>query len=164
MFDNKEKSEMDLQTADAILQNVFKACNAEPNKISIEKIEEKAKINYKADNILIVICSVLLFVSIVIPLFFKSAQFFVSVDEKSARTLSIVSSEMTTETFMITFDGPSVDISSTYIESDDGTIIMPTNYDRAKNTVSFPSLTQESNIYVFDVNGKCLHLLLTPHR
>lgn len=163
MFDKKEKSGMDLQTADEILQNVFKACNAEPNKVSIEKIEEKTKIDYKTDNILIIIVSVLLFVSIMLPLFFKSAQFFVSVDSGSSRSLSITGHDMTTESLKITFDGPSVDIASTYIELESGEKLVPVNYDRSDNTVTFPSLDQEANIYIYDVNGKCLHLLISPH-
>lgn len=163
MFDNDKKSQMDLETADAILQNVFKACDAEPNKISLKKLEEKAAVNYRTDNVLIIVAAVLLFISILIPLFFKSAQFFVSVDEKSSRPLAITSHEMTTEQLSMSFEGPKVDISKTYIEANDGTIIKPINFDSSKNAVTFPGLTQEANIYIYDINGKCLHLLLTPH-
>lgn len=90
MFNNKAKSKMDLQTADTILQNVFKACDVEPNNISIEKLEEKAASNHKKDNILIIITAVILLISILIPLILKFV-LIPSAGTLSAPTLAVAS-------------------------------------------------------------------------
>jgi hypothetical protein len=71
---------------------------------------------------------------------------------------------MKEDSFNITFEGNRIDISSSYMEGTDGSVIYASSYDDSTNTVTFPYDKKEYNIYVYDVNGKCIHLLLTPRK
>lgn len=160
----KRKKDIDILTADSILQNVYKSCNAEPNRISLEEISDKTGSDRRFDSILLIISGVFLVLTLISPLLFKSSQAFVSVDSKSKRTLSITEHEMSTTAFSLSFEGPLIDTSKTFIETEKGTIIFPSSYDRNTNTIVFSPLSYEANIYIYDINGNCLHLLFSPHR
>jgi len=163
MFRKKNKHNIDLQTADKILQNVLVAVDAGPNNIPLEEIEAQNRHDYKTDTILLYVVGSLLAITILLPLLFKSATAFISVDPNSSRALTVSASEHTGETFVLTFIGPVVDVKSTYAETERGDIIFPLEYNRVDNTIVFPGFTEESNIYIYDVNGNCLHLLFVPH-
>lgn len=162
MFEKKDKKDIDVQTANKILQNIFEAVDADPVDVSVDKIESKAKSSYRSDTRLIIVLVIAILVTILIPLFFKSSSMFLSVDPNSQRPLTISEHILTEDAFTLTFVGPAVDVSATYAEFDDGERVSPTNYIKSDNKLMFPSFNKEANIYIYDVNGKCLHLLFTP--
>lgn len=70
---------------------------------------------------------------------------------------------MNEDSFQITFGGQALDINASYMEGADGHIVYAKEYDRFTNTIVFPYTPMEYNIYVYDMSGKGIHLLLTPH-
>jgi len=159
----KLKYNMDIKTADKMLQNVFSACDTTPNRVSFDKIVLRSRQNLFSDNLLIILACVIFALTFLTPLFFPHSNAFVSVDSSKGRELTVNSSEMTESTFSISFDGAPLDSGSSYMLGDDNTMVLPMEYDRETNTIVFPYVPMEYNIYVYDVNGKCIHLLLSPH-
>lgn len=159
-----KRNEVDMETADKILQNVFATCEKTPNKTPIEKIEERAKKNLTAEYPLIISTAVLLLFTILAPLFFPHSDVFMSVGQDSVRPLTIVDHSLENDVLSITLEGNRIDIDRSYMEADDGTVKGILKYDSASNTVDLDYDGREYNIYLYDVNGKCLHLLLAPHK
>lgn len=162
MFAKKSKNNIDEKTANEILRNVFELCDAPPVDVSVKDISSPGRDAYKSDSRFITVLSIVIAVVIIIPLFFKSSSMFLSVDAASQRPLSISETELTEEYFALSFVGSFVDLDSTYAECEDGSIITPVGYNRAENKILFPYFDTETNLYIYDINGKCLHLLFSP--
>lgn len=164
MFKKKKTYNMDINTAGKMLENVFAACDTKPNEIPFDKIVLRSKQNLFTDNLFIVLSIVLFIVTFCAPLLFPHSPIFMSVDRYSERPLQVMSHEMTDDTFSITFEGPVIDIESSYMIGADNYRVSACEYDRFDNNIVFPYYDQEYNIYVYDVNGRYIHLLLTPHK
>ena len=163
MFGKKKaKYDIDLKTADQMLQNIFAACDTTPNRVPFDKIVLRSKQNLIAENLLIIISSILFLISFVAPLFFPHADAFLSVASPS-RQIELVDHQMNEDSFQITFGGQALDIKASYMEGEDGHIVYAEKYDRFSNTIVFPYIPIEYNIYVYDMSCKGIHLLLTPH-
>lgn len=164
MFNKKKTYSLDVKTAGKMLENVFNACDTTPNKVPFDKIVLQSRQNLFSDNLIIVLSIVIVLLTFVCPLFFPHSPIFVSVDSAYERTLSVMDHEMTGDTFKITFDGAPLDLENCYMLGFDDSIVKPCEYIRSTNTIVFPVEFQEYNIFIFDVNGKCIHLLLSPKK
>ena len=164
MFKSKNKYSMDINAAGSTLKNVFSACDTAPNAIPLEKIAERSRLSFFTDNLYIIIASVLLTVTLVAPLFFPHNSAFVSVDFSAGRPLTVTGSEMTQDTFSISVEGGVLSMEDSYMEGADDSYVAPSSFDSTGNTLVFPYSPQEYNIYLYDENGRCLHLLLSPHK
>lgn len=164
LFRKKNKYRMDVKSAGKMLENVFAACETEPNKVPFDKIVLRSKQNLFTDDLFIIVTIVLFLITFIAPIFFPHGKNFLSVDSGMGRPLNIVDHAMTDTTFSITFDGNPIDVGNSYMEGADDVVVTPSEYDRKTNTVTFPYYSQEYNIYVYDVKGRCIHLLLTPRK
>lgn len=162
-FRKKRKVDIDIKTADEMLQNIFAACDMTPNRVPFDKIVLRSKLNLVADNLLIVIAALLFAVSFIVPLFFPHSRAFLSLSGDSARELTLADHGMTEDSFWISFGGSPLDFNECYMEGEDGHVVYAEKYDRFNNTIEFPYTRMEYNIYIYDVNGKRMHLLLSPH-
>lgn len=159
----KEKYNLDSDIAGKMLGNVFSACEAEPNKVSFDKIVSNSKLSFFTENLLITIASVLLLVTFFLPVFFPHNKALVSVNMDLVRELTVADSSMTENSFSISFYGDSLNTLDSYMEGIDGTKYSAIDYDREKNRITFPYTRGEYNIFIYDINGKVIHLLLSPH-
>lgn len=162
MFKKKTTYNMDIATAGKTLENVFAACDTAPNKISFDKIVLQNRQNLFSDNLFIILSAVIFVLSFFAPLCFPHSSIFMSADAGHERPLSVYDHVMTESTFSISFEGSTLDMSKCYMEGADDSVIYAIKYDRSTNTVVFPYVPMEYNIYIFDVNGKYIHLLLSP--
>lgn len=164
MFNKNKKYEIDVKTADQMLQNVFAACNTEPNRIPFDKIALRSKQDYKSDNSFVIATILLIIITFVAPLLFPPSKIFLSVDPSRERPLLIEEHSLTEDTFNISLKGAAIDLQNTYMVGDSGEVLTPTSYDREDNALVFPFNNEEYNIYITDINGKTLHLLLSPRK
>lgn len=164
IFSKPKKYKMNIDSAGKALSGVFDACDVRPGVLSFDKALLQNKQNYVANHILSIITAIILLATFISPLFFPHSNFVISsVGNSYAKTLSVTSLEVNESDFSFTFDGPVVDSGSSYMEDSDGHIYYPIEYNRADNTLVLPfEHTSEFNIYIYDINGKCLHLLLSP--
>lgn len=159
-----KKYSMDLHAADNTLQNVFAACNQKPNKVPFDKIVSRSRQNLFSDNLFILLSIVLLLVTFFLPLCFPYGDFLMSASPSVNRSLSVEKHSLTTKDFTISFSGSVVDAGATYMEDEAGNKYLPLQYTRSNNTLIFPFYGGECNLYVYDIDGKCLHLLLCPRK
>lgn len=164
MFNKKNKNNIDEKTANEILRNVFEMCDAPATDVSVNNISSPGREAYKSDSRFIAVISLVIAVVIIIPLFFKSSSMLLSVDSASQRPLSISETELTEEYFALSFVGAYIDLDSTYAECEDGSIVAPIGYNKTENKILFPYFDSETNLYIYDINGKCLHLLFSPRK
>ncbi|MBR6309111.1 MAG: hypothetical protein IKR39_10950 [Lachnospiraceae bacterium] len=160
----KKTYSIDINTAGKMLENVFAKAETSPNTVPFDKIVLRSKQNLFTDNLFIVLSSLIFVVTLLMPLFFPHSKMMVSVDAASSRPLTVKEHHMTESTFSITFDGLPVDVVNSYMVDDDDETVSIVEYDSATNTVVFPYDKKEYNIYVYDTNGKCIHLLLSPRK
>ena len=160
----KKTYSIDIDTAGKMLENVFAAAGSSPNKVPFEKIVTRNKQNLFTDNLFIVLSSVIFVITLILPVFFPHSKVLMSVDAASARPLTVKEHHMEESSFSITFDGLPVDVEMSYMVDDNDDIVPVASYDKKTNTVVFPYDNKEYNIYVFDSNGKSIHLLLSPRK
>ena len=151
----------DLASQEKMLSEIFKELNKAPGKSSIKEIKKEARKRFFKDNFLIMITAVAMVVTLVLPFLFPHSHSVVSVDSME-RKLSIASSEMTEDSFKISFSGAEIDTDSSYMLGDDNSCISPSYYNEETNTIEFPYDFKEYNIYIYDIYGRSIHLLLTP--
>ena len=160
----KKTYSMDIDTAGKMLENVFAEAGSSPNKVPFDQIVSRNKQNLFTDNLFIVLSSVIFVITLILPLFFPHSRVLMSVDASSGRPLTVKEHHMEDSSFSITFDGLPVDVENSYMVDDDDVTVSAVSYDRKTNTVVFPYDNKEYNIYVYDTNGKCIHLLLSPRK
>ena len=160
-FKKRKKYNVDIKTADKILQNVFAESHVEPNTISFETLVKKNRISLISDNIYLIVSIVLFLFTLIGPLFLPRSNVFLSVESSKDRQLAVVSHSVKAGSFTIRLDGPKVDVSATYIVDSDGNEHIPKAYDPVSNTLVFPCDSGDYNIFIYDVDGRCLHLLLS---
>lgn len=163
-FKKKEEFSMDTKAAGQALENIFAACDTTPNKIPFDKILLQARQNLISDNLYIIITIVIFLCTFIAPLFFPHSSIFMSVDSTAGRPLTVAEHVMSEASFSISFDGAPLDAGSSYMLGADNSVVYCEDYDRNSNTIVFPYYSQEYNIYVYDINGRCIHLLLSPHK
>ena len=162
MFNKKQKYNIDIDTAGKMLENVFAACDTTPNRVPFDKIVLKQRLNLFTDNLFIILSIVVFIITFLAPLFFPHSSIFMSADAGTGRPMSVTTHEMTESSFSVSFDGAAIDIGASYMEGEDGVTVTASEYDRDTNTITFPYYAQEYNIFVYDTNGRCMHLLLSP--
>ena len=160
----KKTYSMDIDMAGKMLENVFAAAGTAPNKVPFDKIVLRNRQNLFTDNLFIVLSSMIFVITLLLPLFFPHSKVLMSVDAASGRPLTVKEHHMEEASFSITFDGLPVDAKLSYMVDDNDDTVAPVSYDRETNTVVFPYDNKEYNIYVFDENGKSIHLLLSPKK
>ncbi len=151
----------DYASQEKMLSDIFKELNKAPGKTRIKDIKKQARKRFFKDNFLIMITIAAMAVTLVLPFLFPHSHSVISVDSME-RKLSIVSSEMTEDSFKISFSGAKIDTDSSYMLGDANNSISPSYYNEETNTIEFPYDFKEYNIYIYDIYGRSIHLLLTP--
>lgn len=165
MFRKEKKYTLDVNTAGKMLDNVLSACDAPKCNIQFDKLVLRNKLNLFSENLLIIVATVLFIVSVVAPLFFPHSPIFISGDAKDyGHTISVDDHKLTLESFTISFDCSPLSISECKMVGNDGTEVYASDYDRESNTIVFPYVPQEYNIYIRDIDGCSIHLLLSPKK
>ena len=149
------------------LKNVFAAAGKEPNKIPVEVLELKSHRRSRAMHILTVVAAVLTLLLIVtaIPVLIQSC------GSSSTGTVQNVETVLPIHTgdykdgsnLVISLKQGTyqIDWAGIYAMNEDGIQIDPTAVNETKGIVTFPMNQGNLNIYIPDVKGNVLHLLLT---
>lgn len=161
-FRKNKKYQMNMDTANTILQNVFAAESQTPNTIPFDKLVLREKANTRFyDRFLVMLSVVVLFV-------FLSPLAFIPITGNpitgfSSGTLELVDDYVEKDCLYLQVDGAPVLYKDAYLETTDGTRYSPISFDEKTGTLCFPYIENlESNIYIPTMDGGTLHLLLTP--
>lgn len=144
--------------ADVTLQKVFEACSMKPNTLPIEELIQRSRENTAKFLLCMWISVIMLVFTFFMPLFFRP-----SASASPAETDIVVSSsEIKDGDFVLHLSGFMIDYTSIYAIDENGEKIYPISYDAKAGEVVFHYNNESWNIYIPDLNGSQLHLLLTP--
>lgn len=152
------KSCNDMPDADRTLQNIFEACNVKPNTVSFKELVSHARENTVKYIICMMITAAALIFTFFIPLLFKP-----SASSRPLETdIAVESSSLENGNFTLHLTGSMIDYTSIYAIDEENEKVYPTSYDVRSGEVDFRYNNESWNIYIPDLNGSQLHLLLTP--
>lgn len=155
------KYDMDLETANQTLQNVFAACNQKPNTIPFEKII----LRKKAKTAFVIGCKYvsLLFLILVLlsPLCFYSNDFQVYDDSGISKPIIVEAHYFENDCFTIKFKGDNIDYDNISIMDEGGTIDIPDEIIPSENIIRLYHPTGTTNIWIPDHDGHNLTVVLS---
>lgn len=161
----RKKYNMDMNTANQTLQNVFAACSQAPNTVPFDKLMLKGL----AQTALVTACKWIaagfLLLILVAPLAFRNSDF--SVSSKSFReSISITDHQLYEHEFKMVLNGSDVDYDNIYAKKPDGTFVFPSSVNISNDTmiVTIPYDGISLNIYIPDKNGKTLQAILSERK
>lgn len=156
----KKKYSMDMNTANQTLQNVFAACNQQPNTIPFDKLVLKGL----AQTTLVKFCkwsaAVFLLLVLLAPLTFRNPDFIVS-SKGFGQQIAIEDHQLYEDHFIMRLSGENVDYDNIYAKKPDGTVVFPSSADPSERSVVIPYDGSSLNIYIPDNSGNVLQALLS---
>lgn len=160
MFRKKNTYILDMESADATLQNIFAACEQPPNTIPFDKLilKESAK-TYIYDRILLII-AICLALTLAMPILFYCLK--EDVPTRSYITFSSHYIENDKLYLDLAIDNDTIRYEEAYLVVASGDIYEIISYDKKEQILCFPYLSQECNIYVPYDENSILHLVLSP--
>jgi len=161
MFYRKKQYTMTKSEATTTLQNVFEACERPVSNHMDEILAKTFKISggYK---IRILITLIILVITVFLPLFLSPVFSKTHYNANKANVL-IKDYEVSGSDLFIDLTGPFLVVSETYAINPSGDIFTPIEIDVWTDQIHFNNYDEtEWNIYLNDVEGNTIHLLLIP--
>ena len=157
-----KKQNLDKNTANGILQNVFEECDITPNEVPFDKILLRSMAETKGVRFSKYFAVVILVLVIMAPLAFKQSDIFGLVEP--ARTVSIENHALYEHYFVLTLGGTNIDYDGIYAVKPDGAYIYPDSIDKKAGLVIFPYDGETLNIYITSGNGEVIHAILAENK
>lgn len=163
MFFRKNKTyQMDMDTANAALQNILAACDKAPNTIPFDKIVLRQKANTKSYITLMIATAALLVFTFLSPIMVVSAANFY---ERLFPTepVALVNDYVEDNILHLELTGDNILYSQAYMETLDGKRINLISFDAKAGLLRFPyDAVNETNIYIPIEGSEPMHLLISP--
>ncbi len=161
-FSKKKIYQMDMEQANAMLQNIFAACDQTPNTIPFDKLVLRRKLNTAKYTRWIVITAVSLLLTFFSPLAIVPAS--EKLDQLfTPEPVELVSDYCENNILYLELSHGNILYQEAYIETLDGKKEYCISFDKESCTIAFPYITEsECNIYIPVKNNAPLHLLFTP--
>lgn len=155
------KYSIDKKAADAALQNVFAACDQNPNETPLEVIRAISIANAAVVKIGLISSIILLALVLVSPLAFLHTE--KTSHDKGANKVKVTGHYMDNESecFVMCLSGDGIIYEEIYALTDDGATITPSKIDTASGMVFIPFRDGNINIYVPNEDGGCLQAVLS---
>lgn len=166
MFIHKTKKyQMDTAMADTTLQSVFAACDKKPNEVPFDKILLRGKMTSKACNVNIILCVVLLIVTLLLPLTFQKPSTRVITGEN--KVFSLISHSVENNELILTFSETTFNADTCEMLLVSGSNLSestfkPLQIDDDSDTIVFPYFEDAMSIYIEDISGSSMTILVTP--
>jgi len=157
-----QKYQIDMDTANAALQNILAACDKAPNTIPFDKIVLRQKADTKSYNALLIITATFLLFTFlspltIIPISHCFEVFF------TPEPVTLISDYVQDDMFYLKFSGDNILYEQAYMQTLDGEHIYAVSYDEKKGLICFPyDAENDTNIYIPIEGSEPLHLLLSP--
>lgn len=159
---SRMKYNMDINTANDILQNVFAAKQQAPNTTPFDKIVLKSKARTSLVTSCMWVGIIMLCLTILSPLAFRSTDFKVT-DFTEAQNLQIVEHQLFTEEFVMIVSGSKLDYQSVYASKNDGTVIFPSRirFINGNAEITIPYDGEALNLFIPDTDGNVMQAILS---
>lgn len=161
-FHRKRKYEMNIDTANAILQNVFAAGEKTPNRIPFDTLMLRGKADTRFYDRALALLAVLLCLTVLSPLAVVPLAKGLDASVDGGRAV-LTADYVSDGCLYLEVHGYGVRYEQAWLEASDGTVCQVLSYDEDSGLLCFPYIkAAEANIYIPVENGEPLHLLLTP--
>ena len=160
MFRKQKPIELDIELADATLQNIFEACDLPPNTIPFDKIVLRQKVNTVYLQTCIFFCIRLLIMTLLAPLPFILINHY-NQKQPTNYTLSIENDYLKDDIIYFKLS-VAVDPDVSHLIMADGSTIKPVSYDSLTKTIAFPYPDSEASIYLETPEESSAVILVTP--
>lgn len=159
MFYKKKTYQIDMETANVALQNVFVACQETPNTIPFDKLvlRQKAR-TQKYDNLLVIII-IIIALTILAPLPFLRFKAYLDYSPIVLKEHYVDGNKLYLE---LDTGNHTIKYEEAYLLSSGGNIYEIVSYNSNSYSLCFPYITKECNIYIPYDEDSLLHLSLTP--
>lgn len=156
-FERKQTYNLDVKTADQMLQNVFNATGAQPNTIPFEKLLERKKTKITPYLIAKYIALVALIFTLIMPLIFYY-------EKVNMAPPAIIETYKQEDLLWIKLSKAAkcVDYNKCYAKNNDGDMFKPSKYDDKNNSLAFETNDEALNIYILNYAGDVTHAVYTP--
>lgn len=161
LFPHK-KHHMDLQQADATLQNVFKACHLPPNTVAFDRLALRRRLNTRIYNRLLAATALFLLLAFILPLAVSPISPFLRYGEASEVVL--ISDTLSDGVLKLTLSGSGILYGEAYQETEAGIREPALSYNEKTGVISFSYYGTATDIYIPLENGPALHLWLSPRQ
>ena len=152
---------MDMDMANATLQNILAACDQAPNTIPFDKLVLRQKLNTGVYNRLLMITAVILILTFLSPLTVVPVAEMLAKNDSSTPVL--LDNYVKEDMLYLELSGEHIIFTEAYLETADGKQYFALSYDASHNIICFPYFGEsESNIYIPVENQSTLHFLVTP--
>lgn len=157
----QKKYNMNREAAKNALQNVFDACETEPNTTSFDTILIRSIANTTLVTVCRWIATVALVLVLISPLAFYSREGF-SVNNFAAKAdITINEHHLYKERFEMILSGDNIDYTGIYCKKNDGTVVVPYFYEEETGRVVIPFDGDSLNIYITCLDGRVVQALLS---
>lgn len=159
---SRMKYNMDINTANDILQNVFAAKQQAPNTTPFDKIVLKSKARTSLVTSCMWVGIIMLCLTILSPLAFRSTDFKVT-DFTEAQNLQIIEHQLFTEEFVMIVSGSKLDYQSVYASKNDGSVIFPSRirFINGNAEITIPYDGEALNLFIPDTDGNVMQAILS---
>ena len=159
---SRMKYNMDINTANDILQNVFAAKQQAPNTTPFDKIVLKSKARTSLVTSCMWVGIIMLCLTILSPLAFRSTELKVT-DFTEAQNLQIIEHQLFTEEFVMIVSGSKLDYQSVYASKNDGTVIFPSRirFINGNAEITIPYDGEALNLFIPDTDGNVMQAILS---
>lgn len=157
MFPKKKTYQIDMEQANAALQNVFAACNEAPNTVPIDRLLLHQAAHKRTYDIFLRVIIVLLLLTLLSPLPFLC---FMQTTNASPIVLEehyVKGDKLYLE---LDFGNHTIKFEEAYLVSPGGTIYEIVSYDSQTHVLCFPYIAQACSIYIPYDENSLLHLQL----
>lgn len=155
----KKTYQIDKETANTALQNVFAACHETPNTIPFDKLVLREKAHtQKYDNLLIIII-IIIALTILAPLPFLGFKEYSAYSPIVLTKHYVAGNKLYLE---LDTGNHTINYEEAYLLSSGGNIYEIVSYDSTSYSLCFPYISKECNIYIPYDEDSLLHLSLTP--
>jgi len=153
----KKTYQMNIDKANDTLQNVFAACNKAPNTIPFDKLVLQQAAHTRPYDYLLWIITIMLALTLLAPLSFIKLE-----NPTNAAPIVLTKQCVENNKLYLTLDSGNhvIHYEEAYLVSPGGTIYEIVSYDTKTNTLCFPNIAPNCNIYIPYDDDQTLHLQL----
>lgn len=159
MFRRRKIYNIDSKAANETLQNIFAACDQEPNNTPLELLKVRNLASTAIVKTGFWMGIILLCLIIIMPLAFVNQ----GSEGGAIQEITIKNHylDYEDECFVLTFEGGDIVYEQIYAKRDDGSTVYPFKIDKDKKTIKIPFKEGNLNIYVPKEDGTVLHAVLS---
>ncbi len=158
----KRKYEINIDTADSILQQVFAAGNRQSNAVPFDKLVLREKLNTRFYDRALVLLGIVLLITFLSPLVIVPLAKLLE-NKPAPEAVRLVDDYVADGCLYLRLEGDAILYGDAYLETTNGEQYSVLSYDADNGILCFPYIeTTEANIYIPIEGAPCLQLLLSP--